>query len=171
MLYFKGTTMKLIIAILMVFFVFGMFGCRTLMTVPQSVCYNIPENQTSVICQVAAELNIAPEAVSNLIKVGNLAAISADVYTAKQAMDFIDEVETFLCNAQEYGLTYAAATRAATNKYKSLSPKIQGIFVILGDFANAPPAKAQKTLTDYDFNILYAALENQKRIVRPFLIE
>lgn len=167
----KGTAMKLIITILIALLIPMMFGCRTLTIAPQSVCYDIPEGQASVICQVAAELNIAPEAVSSLIKVGNLAAISADAYTAQQAMNFINEIEAFLRNAQEYGLTYAAAARAATSKYKSLSPKIQAVFVILGDFANAPPAQAQKFLTDYDFNILYAALEDQKRIVQPFLIE
>lgn len=165
---------NLIFALLIIAFILPfMAGCKSLsLTAAQhSICHDGPAGQGSVICAIARELDIAPESISSIIKVGNLSAIASNIYTAQEAMEFINEVEVFLRDAQKKRLTYTALVRVAIAKYLSLPPETQALFIVLGDFSKVPDAQAKQILTGYDYSILFDGLEEQKRIIRPFLIE
>lgn len=154
------------------FFVFVLAGCGIpLTTSTDSVVNQIPDGQTSVICDVATAFNATPEAVARIIKIQNVAAIAAGVYSPEQAMAFLDDVETFLVNAQTAGLTYTAAVTAAKNKYGRLPPEAQAVLIILDDFIDVPEKYSARLLTDYDYKILLMGIEDQRRVLLPFLIE
>lgn len=160
----------LCIMLAMIMIVAPIVGCGTLTTTTDSVCNNIPEGQTSVICAVADYYNVAPESVAKIIKIGNVAALAGDVYSAKSAMAFLDEMEAFLKESKVNGLTYAAAITAAKAKYEVLPEKTKGVLVILEEFVVAPTAYAGDPLQDYDYTILLMGIEDQRKVIRPFLI-
>lgn len=158
---------KLLAFALSLFFV---YGCGTLSKSTKSVCIDIPEGASSVICEVANELDVSPEYVDYLLKIGNVTALAADTYTAHSALEFVEQLELFLTEAQKQGLTYAVVAGFARDKFKELPPKVQIAFVVLQEFVEPPEVYAQKPLTDYDYTILQAGLKAQYSIIRPFLV-
>ena len=171
----EGETMRnfrrgMLLNFILVFTFMALIGCSTLlMTSPNSVCSQIPEGQNSTICDVANSVGLSPETVASVIEVGNLTALVTDVYTATQAMVFVNKVDDFLYTAQQTGLTYAAVLEAAKKEYGELTPKVKAVFIILTDFADIPQNQMDKLLTDYDYTILHKGLRRQKLIIQPFL--
>lgn len=164
----KGVFMKrflmVVLAVVMAFTV----GCSGMMAMKDSVCHRIPEGETSVICEAAFALNIAPENMASILKLANTGALYADAYTAQQALKFLDEVEQFLIKAQAVGLTYVAVAEAAKHKYGELPGKVQAAFIILEDFLEVPQPIADKLLTDFDFKLLLGDLQEQRRVAMLF---
>lgn len=161
--------MKRIFILLSVFF---LSACGIpLTTSTDSVVNQVPEGQTSIICDVAKAYNVTPETVARIIKTQNVAAIAAGAYSPEQAMAFLDEIETYLVNSQAVGLTYTAAVTAAKNKYGRLPPEAQAVLIILDDFIDVPEIYSARLLTEYDYEILRMGIEDQRRVLWPFLAE
>lgn len=146
------------------------YGCGTLSQTKTSVCNEIPVGDTSVICDIAGSINVSPEYVSYVLKIGNVTALATEVYTAKKALAFVEDLQAFLTDAQHKGLTYAAVLQYAKTKYTELPQKVQIAFVVLQEFVNPPEEFATKPLTDYDYSILQAGLSEQYNVIRPFTV-
>jgi len=144
-------------------------GCTTIATKP-SVCDNIPEGMTSVICATSTKLGITPESISSIITITNLSALVSGVYTAEEALAVINTMETFVIDARTNGITYGSLIQIALKYHKSLKPEAQALFIVLQEFVVMPPELEQELLTDYDFALILQALEKQRRAVTPFQI-
>ncbi len=146
------------------------YGCGTLSQTQTSVCNDIPVGETSVICEIATDIDVSPEYVIYVLKIGNVTALATEVYTAKKALAFVEDLQLFLTDAQRKGLTYAAIIQYAKVRYKELPEKVQIAFVVLQEFVNPPDEVATKLLTDYDYSILQTGLSEQSDVIRPFTV-
>lgn len=134
------------------------------------LCAGIPDGEYSVICQVAERLNTTPEAMAGILKVSNIAALSAEKYSAGEAMAFLEDVETFLVRAQTEGITYAAAHAAAVVRYQQMAPAARAAFSLIeGDLAVHAQAVTALNLSGYDYELLFLHLAKQRAIIAPFV--
>jgi hypothetical protein len=152
---------------LMLFF-FCLVGCTIQRGLP--VCEQIPEGETSAICEVAAAQGVSPESVSNIILFANLTGLVTEAYTAPEAAAVIDTVETYIVGVQKTGVTYQALIQAVLIYHGTLTPKMQAAFIVLQEFMVVPEVQGEKLLTEYDFKLILAALDKQRRVIAPFLL-
>jgi hypothetical protein len=144
-------------------------GCAAA-DVPESVCDRIPPGEYSVICRLADRLGQSPEQVSAVLRVANLAGLASDAYTARQARVFIVELQEFLQGSTDRGLTYAGLLDYATGKYLDLPPEVQASLIVLRSVGGLrAPELEQVLLSGYDYRLLEAHLDEQMRLVTPFL--
>jgi len=161
-----------VLAVILAVLLFPAVGCVTLPVNSTSICDQVPEGQYSVICMVAERLNMTPEMVGGIIKVGNITALAGEVYTAQDALNFIEDVTVFLEKAKMQGITYALAYKAAEDKYLKLPPATRAAFTIATEVFQADlPEVNSLNLSEFDYVHLFAYLESQKNIIEPFLIE
>lgn len=148
------------------------FFCLTACAGPPgvSVCEKIPDGEASVICEVAATMGVTPEAVSNFILLANTTGLVTEAYTAAEADAVLDTVEKFVKEGQGSGLTYSGLIQAALAYHGTLTPKMQATFIVMQEFMEVPEVPGGKILTGYDYKLIFAALEKQRRVVAPFLI-
>ena len=154
------------------FFFTQMVACgtmaRTVAPAKSPACAAIPAG-ASVICEVAAALNVAPEEVARFVKVANVVALASDAYAAAQAMAFLDDVDGYLKVAQESGATYAEAAAMAAFRYEALPPRIKAAILVYAALADPPEALGAKMLTDYDYDLMQAGIADQRKAIKPFL--
>jgi len=154
----------------LIFFCLVCAGCAGFGVKTSSVCSNIPEGTTSVICSTATALNVSPEAVSSIITVSNMAGLVSGAYTAEEAIVVIDTMDAFVVSVQKNGgITYISLIQMALSYYNTLSPKMQAAFIVLQEFITVPDALGGELLTDYDYTLILAALAKQRLAVTPFL--
>ena len=156
-----------VLLVLMLFF-FCLAGCALQPGV--SVCDKIPDGETSVICEVAATMNVTPEAVSNFILLANTTGLITEAYTATEASAVIDTVEKFVKEGQGTGLTYDGLIQAALIYHGTLTPKMQATFIVMQEFMAVPEVPGVKILTEYDYKLIFAALGKERRVIAPFLL-
>jgi len=139
-----------------------------------SVCDNIPEGSYSVICDISNHLKMQPEYVSAILKVGNLAGLASNVYTAQQASAFVDDIRRYLTNAElGNGLLYATLLEYGKRKYQTLPATVQAAIIILEDFTTIDLSiipGSERMLSAYDFGMLHKHLDKQDVIILPFTI-
>lgn len=154
--------MKKIIAVLTVVF---LAGCAT-MQPPVSICEGKPD---SVICRVAGKAGQTPEQMAQVLKVANIAALTGDVYTARQAAAFVEDLQEFVRVCRETQATYADVVLYVLAKYEALPPKIQVAFVLLQTVAGVQVEGLNDTiLTDDDYDMLAHHLNQQMQIISSF---
>lgn len=168
----KRNTMKNLFVAIMCF---ALMACASNQIKPENlVCNNIPEGSYSTLCTVAHYVGIELEDAGNILKVGNLAGLATDVYSAQEAMNFVNDIQMYLERAQNgYGLLYATFQEFINKKYGILPAKVQAAIVLadqmrLIDVSLIPGA--DKKLSDYDYKMLFKHLNDQKAIIAPFLV-
>ncbi|MBN1840799.1 MAG: hypothetical protein JW883_00755 [Deltaproteobacteria bacterium] len=166
---------SVVLVFLLACFVFFPFsGCSTIQIAPTDglgVCDQIPEGETSTICEISVRVGQKPETVAGVLKVTNLALLAEDVYTAQQALDFIEDVETRLNEAKTAGngVSYVSAIDYVRNRFLALPAKVQAFLVVVSDFTEVDIG-SDKFLTNYDIDLLLEHLDKQRAIVAPFLV-
>lgn len=159
--------LALLLAVLFLF-----VGCITFAPPATPICDTIPDGSYSILCTVAERINTTPETVGSLLKIGNVAALASDKYTAQQALIFIDEVEAFLKEKRASGFTYEEAVKAIKDRYLKLPPAVQALFII---YENAiqiqEPEIVLLKLSDFDWANVLGHLTEQRKIILPFLIQ
>jgi len=163
---------KLISIFISMFVVMMLIGCAG-MAVKPSVCDTVPEGSYSVICDISHYLNVRPEDVSGVLKVGNLGGLALDAYTAQEAKDFINDIRIYLKRAQSgHGLLYATLLEFGEEKYNILPAAVQASIVLIEQFATVDLSMipgSGRVLSDYDFAMLLKHLDGQDMIIAPFL--
>ena len=159
--------LKIFVLICFCLFCFGCAGFS--LKTANSVCDNLPEGTSSVICSTATMLNVTPEAISSIMTISNLSGLVSGVYTAEEAMVVINTMESFVVGIQKTGITYISLIQMALNYYNTLTPKMQAAFVVLQEFIVVPDALGKELLTDYDYVLILKALEKQRHAITPFL--
>ena len=146
-------------------------SCATTGVQKPSVCDTIPEGQTSVICDLSAQVGQPPETVAGILKIANIGALSGHLYTAQQAALFIDEAIGFLEIIQENNseLTYMVVVQYILQKLEIMPPEVQAIFVVLEDFMHYDFGGI-RILSPFDIDLLLKHLHDQKAILAPFVV-
>jgi hypothetical protein len=148
-------------------------GCATLTTTSGAttpVCDKVPEGQTSAICALAAKMGTKPETISRGIKVGNLVGLVKPYYTAKEAEIFLNKIKKVVEDARAKGATYTLdqAFEYAQTEYKLLDPIVQGIISIINP-VDLSKYGIKLNMCDYDFELLLLGIDEQMKVVKPFL--
>ena len=134
------------------------------------ICSNIPEGQDSAICKIADKMNTTPEQISQVLQVANFAALESDLYTAREAEEFVDRIIRDISEFRETGktLTYIKAIEYLNSKFSLLSPRAQVVFSLInpGDLASK---EINVPLGDYDLSLILRHLEKQEIIIAAYL--
>ena len=157
--------MKFIFILSMLIVLFILPGCGT-----GSMLCNVPEAENSVVCKIAEKAHTTPEVISQTLLVGNLAALEGDIYTARAADKFVDNIISDLEKVKASGgkITYMQAVEYIDKKFNLLSPKAQAAFVII-DTNNLAGQAIEVPLTGYDIDLLLAHLKKQKAVIAAYL--
>lgn len=156
--------MKKIIVFALLAAVLVVSGCAT---TEKSVCDDTPD---AVICKLADKVGQSPEQMAQLMKIANITALAGDVYTARQAMDFVADLQVFLQDAQANGATYGTVIAHVVAKYQVLPPDVQVAFLLLQTVAGVQvPGLDNAPLTDTDYAMLSYHLNEQIQVITPFL--
>lgn len=152
---------------------FTLLACASNQIKPEDrVCNNIPEGSYSVLCSVADHVGIELEDAGNVLKIANLGGLATDLYTARAASDFIDNIEIYLKRAQSrYGLLYSTFIDFVNQKYKILPAKVQAAIVLADQMRLVDVSKipgANKLFSEYDYENLYKHLKEHRAIIKPF---
>lgn len=151
----KLTTLLLIISILAL-----LAGCAT--------TSNYCPHDGSVICQLSEKLNTSPEAISQILQIGNVTALEKSLYTATEADKFVDQVIKDVNAYKGKMIPYADAIGYINKKFNLLSPQIQAVFIIKN-----PASLAEKEITmplsDYDIDLILKHLQKQKVLIKVYL--
>jgi len=154
---------KLIVFAVVVF----LAGCVTAPPTTQSVCVDHPD---AVICKLAGKMGQSPEQMAQVLKIANITALAGDIYTARQAMDFVADLQVFLKDAQASNATYGTVIAHIVAKYQALPPDVQIAFLLLQTVAGVQvPGLDSEPLTDADYAMLSYHLNEQLQIITPFL--
>ena len=145
-------------------------GC-SVFSVKAEWCKSIPEGE-SVICAVAHRAGAEPEEVAAAFKVENVAGLSMSLYTARQAMAFFDNLEAEAMRARDLGtITYEDMVLYALNLYGQMPPSVQALIIISEDFYRLDiPDIRIRPLTRYDWDGILSHIQDQRRIIFPFLV-
>jgi hypothetical protein len=139
-------------------------GCAT---TEKSVC---DDNEDAVICKLADKMGQSPEQVAQVLKIANITALAGDVCTARQAMDFVADLQVFLKDAQASNATYWTVIAHIVAKYQALPPDVQIAFLLLQTVAGVQvPGMESEPLTDADYAMLSYHLNEQLQIITSFL--
>ena len=162
---------KLFIAFICLIFL----GCAGNQIAPEKqVCNNVPEGQYSVLCTISNYMHVPLENVSQVLQAADAGGLLANLYTAQQAENFIQGIRTYLNTSQSgSGLVYSALMKYLTEKYGLLPAKIQAVITIVKPFGSvnisAIPGADMK-LSPYDYELLEKGLQEQEKIIQPFLM-
>jgi len=161
-----GTMKKLLVILCAVLF---LMGCAIDIGTSK-VCSNIPQGQYSVLCDISAKVGTTPEAVGTVTKVANLFLLG-ETHTAKQAYDFIGELQAKSKDAQAFdGATYDQIIDYATAKWADLPPKVQAAMeVIKAYYGVKVSGSLPKLLSQYDWSIIDQMLADQKAVIAPLV--
>lgn len=145
-------------------------GCVSFLSAT-SVCDRVPEGTRSVVCEVAAELRTTPEQVSTVLKLANLAGLSSNAYTASHAAAFVDELTGLVEFLRDSGsITYRQIVSAVLERYYTLPPEVQALFVVADDVVHIESQVVNGLLlSDFDFGLLLSHLAQQRAILAPFM--
>jgi hypothetical protein len=134
-------------------------------------CNHIPEDSYSLLCQIAHKYNTEPEDVAGVLKLGNITGLSSDLYTAKQAIDFINDLEDDARQAKDIGtVTWDLFIIDLMAKYKDLPPAVKALFIMQKDYLTVDlPGINIIPLSQYDWDGIIAHLEQQKALAAMFL--
>jgi len=144
------------------------FGCAGTAIQKPSICDTIPAGD-SVICDLSERVGQPVETVAGILKLSNVAALAADLYTAQQANKFIDKTIGYL-KTTSVDLTYVSAVQYVLTTLSMMTPEAQAVFIILDDFVNVDFGSV-RLLSEFDIGLLLKHLNDQKLILVPFLIE
>lgn len=141
----KNGTMVLLIAL-----VFTFMGCSYIQT--SKVCET---EQKSLICEKIPH----PEQAGILLQIANITALKKDAYSAEQAFKFLDDVESFLKEADTYG----NACRWIANEMDKYDLEV---LILSGyiDILNIP-----ETITEYDRELLLKHIERQRALIKTYV--
>jgi hypothetical protein len=112
----------------------------------------------------------SPEQMAQVLKIANIGALAGNVYTARQAMNFIADIQIFLQDAQQSNATYGMVVSHVIAKYKVLPPDVQVAFMLLQTMAGVQvPWLDSEPLTPADYAMISHHLNEQMQIITPFL--
>jgi hypothetical protein len=134
-------------------------------------CDKVPADSYSLLCQIAHKYNTEPEDVAGVLELGNIAGLSSNLYTAEQAIAFIDDLEDDAKQAKEIGtVTWDLFVIDLVAKYKDLPPTVKALFVLQKDYLNVDlPGINITPLSQYDWDGIISRLEKQKALARIFI--
>lgn len=150
---------------LLVGILFFISACAT----TSQICL-VPEAQNSVVCELSGKLRTTPEIISQSLQVANFGALEANIYTAKSADKFLDEIIVDIKNIQEMGkqISYLDAINYIDGKFKLLPSRVKAVFVLMNP-AGLASQGIKQPLTDYDFELILRHLQKQKDLVKVYL--
>jgi len=129
-----------------------------------------PETKPIVLCAAANKLEVELGDVATALKLGNVSGLATNIYTAQEALDFIDECLVYLEEAES--LTYKTLVDAILAKHGTLPATVQALFIIFDNPVSLTiPELNEAILTGHDINLLVLHLQKQRVIVLPFLAE
>ena len=134
-----------------------------------SVC-ELEEAQTSVICKIAGKIGRTPEDVGNVLKLTNVAVLTADKLDAKKAYAFLEEVGEDLdaAIAAKRTLTYNRLLAYINKKFDILPPRIKKGFTAIMVLDTSSPL-AQEALTAFDMQLIQKHIRDEMNIVSMYI--
>lgn len=166
----KGKEMKRLFLITTLCIIFA--GCGILKP-KNPIC---DTDQPSTLCQAvnvlqAHHVDITLDDIATTLKAGNIAALAGNVYTAQEALNFIDKLNNKLTEAETNGVTYSAFIAYVESQYIHLSPAVQAALILAqSDYDWTIPELAATPLQKYDFYLLRKHLTDERALVAPFLL-
>jgi len=156
--------MRRIIGLIAVFIWVG--ACAT-----SQICETVPEGQTSVICEASQEVGVSPESLSQVLIITNIATLEANVYTAQEALEFIEGCERALSFVNWSTLTYGEVVDYLLSEYANLPPQVQAVFIVVDPLSSMTQIDRQlpNILSEFDIDLILTHLEKQKTIVKIYL--
>jgi len=142
----KKTVAKCIVLPLLVV---GM-GCSSMQ--PSPVCEN---EKNSLICEKIPQ----PKHADILLQLGNLRAIKEDVYSGKQAINFLEKCEGIISEQKTY--------KDLTQKLISQIDEVDVEIIVLSNYLNK--LKVDLPISDFDRNLLKQHIAHQKRIIELYM--
>jgi len=156
--------MKKLIPLIAILF---LVGCAT-----GNICNKVPEGE-SVICDATDSIGVSPESLSNILVIVNVAALEKSIWTAREAMEFVEEAEKLLKEAKKWNnlITYGDVVDYLLRAYSGLSPRVQAVFVVIDPLTSLTSIEYQmpQFLSEFDIDMLLAHLDKQKYIISLYL--
>ena len=134
--------MKKLILIMISVFMFASCSLIQKTTNTTSVCDNLTEE--SMLCEIANKHNVSIEKVGKLIRLANAGAITSDVYTAKEALNVLEDIKKSL----ESPVSYAFVKTKLNNIYK----KYPLIFIVMTEYISE--LNSTQIMYSYDQELL-----------------
>ena len=139
-----------------------MVGCKMNM---QDVC-----TQPSTLCKAAEKLNVPLKTISMSLKLGNIAGMRSNLYTAHQASAFLENLKLELEMMESNGATYQYFISLVYKRLGQLPPEVMALFIVVGqDVDLTIPELSDNLLTGYDYELLRRHLNDQKLLLVPFM--
>jgi hypothetical protein len=162
---FRGTGCRAMGLLAMAILCMVLWACSS-----ASFLCSVPEAEGSAVCALSEKLHTTPEIISQSLQVANLGALEADLYTARQANEFIDKIIADIEDIKAMGkkISYLQAINYIDSKFKVLPARVKAVFVIMNPAGLAGQSISQP-LTDYDFELLTKHLKIQKDIIGVYL--
>ena len=132
-------------------------GCAGLQFGLEPVCGSAPE--CSLICATIPD----PENQDLLIQLVNDELLYQDVYTAADAVAFLDKLESIIVNAT----TYAGLVVAVDAELNILPDRIRNKFYILSKCSLV--LSKEIPICDFDRDLLRKGIQNQKDVALKYL--
>ena len=155
----------IMIAILMIW----VAGCSMVQINNPSICEQIPEGETSIICEASNKLGIPIEETARLLKLANAGIIIADKVNAKEVLSFIMETKQILHYLTDEGLTLEDVLSYTAWEYGMLTSESQVLISIVNPFAGVE-FEGIKYLSDFDIYLLQCHLDEQAEMVRSLMV-
>jgi len=148
--------------------VFCMVGCSITQSSTTTICDQIPEGQSSVICAAADELGVTVEETAKLLKLANSGLIISDKASAKEVLSFIVDTKQLL-NSLSNGLTLKEVLSYTEWGYDSLSLESQVLVSIIDPFVGVE-INVSEYLSDFDIYLLLSHLDDQEDMVMELIV-
>ena len=132
-------------------------GCAGLQLGLNPVCESAPE--CSLICAAVPD----PENQDLLIQLVNDELLYQDVYTAADAIAFLDKLESIIANAT----TYAGLVAMVDAELNLLPDRIRNKFYILSKCSLV--LSREIPICDFDRDLLQKGIQNQKDVALKYL--
>jgi len=135
------------------------------------LCDQVPEGETSLLCQASRKFGLDLETVAGGLKIANAGALATDRYTATEALAFIDRVSADLVTMEKAGSTYAMFIQYLHGAIDDLPPVLVAAFAVVVPYVDTSvPELSKYKLQPYDYYLLRLHLERQRTVVLPFTL-
>lgn len=161
------------IATLFIIFSFGCTGQGKTGTIEQPTgwCEQAPKGTQPVLCIIGAEIGVRPEDLSTGLKIVNL--IGTDQwYEAQEIYDLFSKLQKAVkvMRGNETGTLWVDFGTLVLAEFNVLSPKAQAALILAEDwFKYRSPVTDMLPLTDYDWSGIERHIDDQLRLIRPYL--
>lgn len=138
---------------------------------PTGWCEQAPKGTQPVLCIIGAEIGVRPEDLSTGLKIANL--IGTDQwYEAQEIYDLFSRLQKAVkvMRRNEAGTLWVDFGTLVLAEFNVLSPKAQAALILAENwFKYRSPVTDMLPLTDYDWVGIERHIDDQLRLIRPYL--